>query len=312
MSLLEKFFAGDVQALSSLITEVESRSDGCQAIVAAIYPRTGRACKLGITGPPGAGKSSLVDRFAGELAAESRRVGIIAVDPTSPFSGGAFLGDRVRMRSLAGNENVYIRSMASRGAQGGLSVATFDACLVLDAFGKDWIIMETVGVGQIELDVAQHADTVVVALSPESGDSIQASKAGLMEIGDVFVVNKADREGATNLVTQLNMTLEVRRKNEPWSYPVLATVATTGQGVAELGQAVRRHREFLGRHDRLAVRRKTQLKSQLRKILEDRIRATVSRRFHSDPDWDKLADRVYLKQETPYGAADRILAAWRS
>jgi LAO/AO transport system kinase len=312
MSLLERFFSGDVQALSRLITEVENQSDVSQALIQAIHPMTGRAGRMGITGPPGAGKSSLVDRIAGELVADGHRVGILAVDPSSPFSGGAFLGDRVRMQSLAGNENIYIRSMASRGAMGGLSVATFDACLMLDAFGKDWIIMETVGVGQIELDVAQHADTIVVALSPESGDSIQAFKAGLMEIGDIFVVNKADRDGASRLVAQLDMTMEIKREREPWSYPVLTTVATTGQGIKELRQAVQQHRDFLAQDDRLGRRRRTQLKNHVQRILEHQIRLVVGQRFHSDLDWENLVDLIYQKKETPYGLANRIFESWRS
>ena len=312
MSLLEKFYSGDIQALSRLITEVENQSNGYEKIIAAIYPKTGQAYKSGITGPPGAGKSSLVDVVVTEMVKEKNKVGVIAVDPTSPFSGGAFLGDRIRMQNLSGKEEVFIRSMASRGSLGGLSATTFEACLILDAFGKDLIILETVGVGQIELEVAQHSDTIVVVLSPESGDSIQAFKAGLMEIGDIFVVNKSDREGAARLVVQLSMSLEIKRKKERWSYPVLSTTATTGQGTNELMKSLKQHREFLTQQGLLAKRRRLQLKSQLQKILETQIKLTVSNRFKSDLDWDLLAEEIYQKKETPYSLADRILQSWRS
>ena len=312
MSLLEKFYSGDIQALSRLITEVENRSNGYQKIISALYPKTGQAYKLGITGPPGAGKSTLVDVLVSQMVKERSKVGIIAVDPTSPFSGGAFLGDRVRMQSLSGKKEVFIRSMASRGSLGGLSATTFEACLILDAFGKDLIILETVGVGQIELEVAQHSDTIVVVLSPESGDSIQAFKAGLMEIGDIFVVNKSDREGAARLVVQLNMSLESKRKSEKWSYPVLSTTATAGQGVNELLQSLKQHRDFLQQQGLLAQRRKLQLKGQLQKVLEAQIKLKVSNRIKSDLDWERLAEEIYQKKETPYSLADKILQSWRS
>ena len=312
MSLLEKFYSGDIQALSRLITEVENRSNGYQKIISALYPKTGQAYKLGITGPPGAGKSTLVDVLVSQMVKERSKVGIIAVDPTSPFSGGAFLGDRVRMQSLSGKKEVFIRSMASRGSLGGLSATTFEACLILDAFGKDLIILETVGVGQIELEVAQHSDTIVVVLSPESGDSIQAFKAGLMEIGDIFVVNKSDREGAARLVVQLNMSLESKRKSEKWGYPVLSTTAATGQGVNELLQNLKQHRDFLQQQGLLAQRRKLQLKGQLQKVLEAQIKLKVSNRIKSDLDWERLAEEIYQKKETPYSLADKILQSWRS
>ncbi|OGC76538.1 MAG: hypothetical protein A2Z27_02260 [candidate division Zixibacteria bacterium RBG_16_50_21] len=312
MALLDRFYQGEVQALSRLISEVENQSNGYQQIVSALYPKTGKAYKLGITGPPGAGKSSLVDFLANEFAKASHKIGVIAVDPTSPFSGGAFLGDRVRMQSLSGKESIYIRSMASRGSLGGLAVTTFEACLILDAFGKDFIILETVGVGQIELEVAQHSDTVVVVLSPESGDSIQAFKAGLMEIGDIFVVNKADREGAARLVVQLNMSLESKRKEQRWEFPVLSTTATTGQGVSKLVEAIDKHKKFAISNDLFATNRKRQLKNELQRVLENQIRLTVQGRFDSDLDWERLAEQIYAKEETPYSLADKILKSWRS
>lgn len=312
MALLEKFYSGDMQALSRLISEVENQSNGYQEIISAIYPRTGRAYKLGITGPPGAGKSTLVDAVVNEIVRDDTKVGIIAVDPTSPFSGGAFLGDRIRMQTLVGKSNVYIRSMASRGSLGGLSATTFEACLILDAFGKELIILETVGVGQIELEVAQHSDSIVVVLSPESGDSIQTFKAGLMEIGDIFVVNKTDREGADRLAVQLNMSLELKRKNEKWAYPVLSTVATSGKGIKELRQAVNQHRSFLEKSELLLKRRKLQLKNQLQRILEKQIRSAIKNQLKSDLDWEDLALQILQKKETPYSLADKILKSWKS
>lgn len=312
MSLLEKFYAGDVQSLSRLISYVENHTNGYQQVISTIYPRTGQAYKLGLTGPPGSGKSSLVDCLTGEILQEQKKIGIIAVDPTSPFSGGAFLGDRVRMQHLVQKENVYIRSMASRGSLGGLADSTFETCLILDAFGKDFIILETVGVGQIELEIAQHSDTTVLVLSPESGDSIQAFKAGLMEIGDVFVVNKADREGASRLVVQLNMSLELKRKSEQWHYPVLATTATSGQGVAQLWKAVKQHKEFILTTGLFSQNRKRQIRNELQRVLESRIKLSVRNRLSSDLDWDRLAQEIYEKRENPYSLAEKILDSWKS
>jgi len=312
ISVLDRFYSGDVQALSRLISEAENQSNGYQKIISTLYPKTGRAYKLGITGPPGAGKSSLVDGLVNQILKESFKVGIIAVDPTSPFSGGAFLGDRVRMQNLVGRKEVYIRSMASRGSLGGLSATTFEACLILDAFGKDFIILETVGVGQIELEVAQHSDTILVVLSPESGDSIQAFKAGLMEIGDIFVVNKADREGASRLAVQLNMSLELKRKEQKGEYPVLTTTATSGGGINELWQAIKKHRDFVTKSELFSQNRKRQLKSQLKRVIEEQIRISVKSRLSSDLDWDQLAEEIYLRKETPYSLAGRLLDSWRS
>ncbi|MCX7590379.1 MAG: methylmalonyl Co-A mutase-associated GTPase MeaB [Kiritimatiellae bacterium] len=311
MSVLNKFFSGDVAALSRLISEVENRSDGYEAIIAAVYPRTGRAYKIGITGPPGVGKSSLVDHLAVRASA-SGRVGILAADPSSPFSGGAFLGDRIRMQSATAVPGVYMRSMASRGTLGGLPAAAFDISLLLDAFGMTWIIMETVGVGQVELDVAGHVDTIVVVLSPEAGDAVQTAKAGLMEIGEIFVVNKADRPGASAFVTELNHTLDLKRREGAWHYPVLSTVATSGQGTEGLFAAICEHRRFLEAGGRLEARRRAQVREHLTCILKERIRAMVEERFRTDAELDHLTDLVCEKKESPYRAVDRILAEWRT
>ncbi|MGQ9662890.1 MAG: methylmalonyl Co-A mutase-associated GTPase MeaB [Kiritimatiellia bacterium] len=309
--LLSKFSTGDVQALSRLISHVEDRAAGYEEIIAALHPRTGNAYKVGITGPPGAGKSSLVDHLAARAAAQGK-VAVIAADPTSPFSGGAFLGDRVRMQRAAVHNNVYIRSMASRGATGGLPAAAFDVALLLDAFGIHWIFLETVGVGQIELDVAEHADTIIIVLSPESGDAIQAAKAGVLEIGEIFVVNKSDRPGATSLVQELESVLDLRRTGQPWHYPVLSTVATTGTGTEELFATIEEHRRFLTGEGHLEARRREQMRRHLRKIVAERIHAVMEEQFQTNSQLEHLAGLVYEKKESPYGAVERIMAQWRN
>src|SRR3990170_4593948 len=272
MTVLDQFWKGDQKALATLISYVENNGEGYQRFLSSIYSQTGRAYKIGITGPPGVGKSSLVDKLTLKLCQNGSKVGIIAVDPTSPFSGGAFLGDRIRMHSLVGKKEVFIRSMASRGGEGGLAKSTFEVALVLDAFGQDFIILETVGVGQIEIEVAHQADTKVVVLTPESGDSIQALKAGLIEIGDIFVINKADREGAPKAVAHLNMILDIKRQQERWKFPVISTSAVYQKGIPELLGAILEHRNFLTSNLLLEKNRKQQIKNELKKILETNLK----------------------------------------
>ena len=240
MSTLDKFLEGDVSALSRVISYVENQRDDYQKLLSRLYPRSGRAYKVGFTGPPGSGKSTLLDKLAGRLSEQKYKVGIIAVDPTSPFTGGALLGDRIRMQNLTSYQDVYVRSMATRGSFGGLAAATKEVALVLDAFGKDYIIIETVGVGQVELDVANACDTTVVVFVPESGDSIQAMKAGLMEIADIFVVNKTDREGANRIITELESILDLKREKEKWEYPLVPTQAINDVGIEELQSRILR------------------------------------------------------------------------
>ena len=229
---------GDRLALARLITRVENRQTGLAELMRAVQPHLGRAHVVGVTGPPGAGKSTLVDRLTSRLRAEGERVAIIAVDPSSPFTGGAVLGDRIRMQTHTLDENVFIRSMATRGSLGGLAAATGDVIKLMDAAGFPWILIETVGVGQTELDIIKQADTTVVILVPESGDSVQAMKAGLMEVADIFVVNKADREGAHSLMAELRFSVHlhyassVSPKDIDWEIPILAAQATNDVGVA--------------------------------------------------------------------------------
>ncbi len=235
---------GDKVALAKLMTLVENRREDTALVMSLIHDRCGHAYTIGITGPPGAGKSTLVDRTVGALRSAGHRVGIIAIDPSSPFSGGAVLGDRIRMQSHFLDEGVFIRSLSSRGSHGGLARATRDVARLFDAYGMDFVVIETVGVGQTELDVMRMADTTVVVLVPEAGDTVQAMKAGLLEIADVFVVNKADREGAMRMKTELEMMLHLRPE-APWKVPVLMTQATAGDGIPELMTHLAHHRDFL-------------------------------------------------------------------
>jgi len=240
-ALVERMLAGDRRALARLMTLVEGRAPAVPEIMSRIYPRTGRAHVVGVTGPPGAGKSTLVDRIAARVRADGRQVGIVAVDPTSPFSGGAVLGDRIRMQSHFLDPGVFIRSLATRGSHGGIPRATRDIVRLLDAFGMDLVLVETVGVGQTELDIMRLAATVVVALVPEAGDAVQVMKAGLLEIADVFVVNKADREGADRLEQELLQMLALRPA-APWAVPVLRTQARDDVGTPAVVEAIERHR----------------------------------------------------------------------
>ena len=298
---------GASRSVARAISLAEDRSPRGSALLAELAPSTGRAHRLGVTGPPGAGKSTLVNALAREILEGGGSIGIIAVDPTSPFTGGALLGDRVRMQGAAGDPRVFIRSMASRGDLGGLAAAAQDACDVLDASGKDWIVMETVGVGQTEVEVAGAADTVIVILHPESGDGVQAMKAGLMEVADVFVVNKADREGADRLVQDVLDMLELRRPgvDDGWRPPVLTTTASTGKGVKELLAAVEAHRVHARAAGSFGRRRKARARSRIRELVEESLRARVL--AGGAELLDALVDDVVAGRRTPQGAASRLL-----
>jgi len=304
--LVKSILNRDKLALSRAISTVENRLAGYGEMLDILYPHGGRAYRIGITGPPGAGKSTLVDQITSRILNLGKKVGIIAVDPTSPFSGGALLGDRVRMGGLAGREGVFIRSMATRGSLGGLAVATKDVSVLLDAFGMDYIMMETIGVGQIELDIADACDTTVVVLVPESGDSIQAMKAGLMEIADVIAVNKADRQGATQLSQELQFTFQLRKRQSDWCYPILLTEAVSGRGADELWQAICSHRDYLERSGDFEVHRRRQIKSRVKELLEARIRSHLEKELHLDDLLDGKADKVFKREMSPSQAADEI------
>jgi LAO/AO transport system kinase len=307
MNILERFYNGDKIALSKLISYVENQSPGYRKLLAQIYPKAGKAYRVGLTGPPGAGKSTIVDRLTLFLVKEKKKVGIIAIDPTSPFTGGALLGDRIRMQDLTTQEGIFIRSMATRGSYGGLATSTKEVSLVLDAFGKDWILIETVGVGQVELDVVNACDTTIVIFVPESGDSIQAMKAGLMEIADIFVVNKSDREGAKRIISELDMILDIRRKKGEWEYPIVSTEAVNNRGIDLLLDKISEHKKFVTDNGILEKHRKNQIKVDLKKIIELKVRELVDEKILNSSDIEEMAEKVYKGEDDPYSAGERIL-----
>jgi len=287
---------------------VETGGEPAREALAALYPSTGRAYSVGITGAPGAGKSTLTDRLVARIRADDVHVAVLAVDPTSPFSGGAILGDRVRMQDHATDPGVFIRSMATRGHLGGLALATPQAIRVLDAAGAPWILVETVGVGQVEVEVAAATDTTIVVVNPGWGDSVQANKAGLLEIADLFVVNKADRPGADDAERDLLQMLELGAHRE-WMPPILRTVATDGQGIEELWDGIGRHRAYLEESGELARRRRDRLHDEVRAIVLARLAAEVDARVASDGGFDALLARVDARELDPYAAAEAMLAA---
>ncbi|KPL05297.1 MAG: GTPase [candidate division Zixibacteria bacterium SM1_73] len=307
MNVLDRFYKGDKIALSKLISYVENQSTGYRKLLAQIYPKAGRAYRVGMTGPPGAGKSTIVDKLTSLLTKEKKRVGIIAVDPTSPFTGGALLGDRIRMQDLTTRDGVFIRSMATRGSYGGLATSTKEVCLVLDAFGKDWILIETVGVGQVELDVVNACDTTIVVFVPESGDSIQAMKAGLMEIADIFVVNKSDREGAKRVISELDMILDIRRKKGEWECPIVSTEALNNKGIDLLLAKIFEHKKFISENGVLEQHRKNQIKGDLKRIIELKVKELLDEKILNSFDIDQIAERVYKGEDDPYSAGERVL-----
>jgi len=315
MSLVERMLAGDRRALARLITRVENRAPEVAEIMRAVHPRTGRAYVLGVTGPPGAGKSTLVDRIAVRLRAEGATVGIVAVDPSSPFTGGAVLGDRIRMQTHTLDPGVFIRSMATRGSLGGLARATGDVIKLMDAFGFPFVVIETVGVGQTELDIVRQADTTVVTLVPESGDSVQAMKAGLMEVADVFVVNKADREGAHALMAEIRFSVHLHAtggtaaRDVQWEAPVLATQAVQDVGIDELMEAIRRHRSALAAAGALDARRRARRRAELEALLVEELSAEIRVRLREDAEMARLLDAVAAGEVDPYSAVARILSA---
>jgi LAO/AO transport system kinase len=304
--LVERALSGDRGAIARLISLVEAGGDAAVASIARLFAHTGRAYTVGITGAPGSGKSTLTDRLIAGIRRGGETVAVLAVDPSSPFSGGAILGDRVRMQAHATDPGVFIRSMATRGHLGGLALATPQAARVLDAAGLPWILVETVGVGQVEVEVAGATDTTVVVVNPGWGDAVQANKAGLLEVADVFAVNKADRPGVDETVRDLAQMLELAGGHD-WRPPVVETVATEDRGTDALWSAVAAHREFLGEHGRLAHRRRDRLAQEVRTIARERVTAGVEHAARTDA-FAALVDEVAARAVDPYAAADRLLA----
>lgn len=333
--LLEQLLEGRVAAIARAVSIVENGRVGFEELLAAIHPRLGKARRIGITGPPGAGKSTLTERLVSAYRAQGLRVAVVAVDPTSPFTGGALLGDRIRMEHIALDPGVYIRSMATRGSLGGLATSTREVCDLLDAAGFDRVLVETVGVGQSELDVARMADSTIVLLVPESGDGIQALKSGVMEIGDCFLVNKADRPGADKVRREVELALDLRlgkpQRNlaahhgalrsaaavapanlppadEGWRAPVLLGVAATGEGIGELAAALDQHWEWMRSTGVLQQRRRQRLEERTREVVDRATRRWVWQESHAEDAITARLDDVTAGQLSPYELAAEIVA----
>jgi LAO/AO transport system kinase len=306
MSVADLVLAGDPRAVARAISLVEDDADAGRELIGRIYEHTGRAYLIGVTGAPGVGKSTLVDRLVSEARRAGSTVGVLAIDPTSPFSGGAILGDRVRMSTNSNDAGVFVRSMATRGHLGGLAAATSDAALVLDASGKSVVIIETVGVGQDEVDIVRTADISIVVLVPGAGDDVQALKAGIMEIADIFVVNKADREGADHVVQSVTASLSLQTFAEgEWRPPVLKVEALNGVGIDRLWQEIERFRQHQSQHQQ--QRRKASHESRLRGLLAQRLLEHVEKRLPSG-EFDREIEAIAARRTDPYSAAARLMS----
>lgn len=305
--LLEKFFTGDARALARVITRVENRSPDSLEILQQLFPKSGRSQVIGVTGSPGAGKSSLVDQLAVAYRQKEKKIGIVAVDPSSPFTGGAILGDRIRMQTLGVDPNVFIRSMATRGNLGGLAAATVDVVTALDAAGRNPIIVETVGVGQDEIEIARLADISLVVLVPGMGDDIQALKAGIMEIGDIFVINKSDLPGVEKLEQAITAMLSLAHRPDNWIPPIVKTVATKGVGIAELVGKIDECHQYFEKSELRAQRKREAARERLMTHLQERLVTTAVQQAFSNGDLDRIVGEIAERKQDPYSVVEKIV-----
>ena len=306
LTLISGLRSGDPRALARAISTVENHAPGWTELLKDLFPQTGKALTIGITGSPGAGKSTLVDQLAKLYRTDHKKIGIIAVDPTSPYTGGAILGDRIRMQDHFSDPGIYIRSMATRGSLGGLARATADVATVLDAFGRDIVMIETVGVGQDEIDIVRVADITIVILVPGMGDDVQTIKAGIMEIADIFVVNKSDHEGAERVERQIRALLSLAVRQDNWTPPLVKTVATEGPGVKELAETIASYESALRKENRLQQRRSRNWEIRLVEMLRDGM-LEKARRSLSDRDLSRLAREVAEHKRDPYSIVEEII-----
>ena len=307
MTVLDSFFEGNIRSLSKIISFVEDKRDGYQDLLGRLYGRVGHSLRIGITGPPGAGKSTIVNGLAREFLSQGKKVGVIAIDPTSPFTGGALLGDRVRLSDFPTDGRFYFRSMATRGATGGLADATGNVTVVYDAFGFDVTLIETVGVGQVELDIIDACDTVVVAIVPESGDAVQTMKAGLMEIAHIFCVNKSDRPGAEQLVADLRYALRTfAKQKQGWKVPVIATEAVNGKNIPELREKIESHILAAQTSGDFEIHRNRQLKKKILNIIKSRFQRDFLERLSSEMEFDQVVNGVLSGETNPYEISEEL------